>query len=335
LRTQNISGMQHQIVFLVPEGLVNRGSIMAVSEILQWADEHWQSRGRKKSLNMVLAADKKSENQPKMDFPVLPFVQMNEIISPDLIIIPSLSQQYRQILNSGRVYVDWLKAQHLQGAKIASICTGAFLLAATGLVDGKPCATHWDAADELRQMFPKVEVCLEVLTENQGIYTNGGGYSFLNLALQLVEKYFDRPTAVYCAKMFQIDIGRSSQSPFAIFASRKTHGDQLVIKAQEYIEKHIGERISPEMLAKELASSRRNFDRRFIKATGDTLMEYIQRARMELAKKALEETDHHVSDIMLACGYNDEKAFREAFRKVVGLLPLDYKVRYRSYSFKK
>lgn len=226
--------------------------------------------------------------------------------------------------------MDWINTQHLQGAKIASICTGAFLLAATGLVDGKPCATHWDAADELRQMFPKVKVCIDVLTDNQGIYTNGGGYSFLNLALLLVEKYFDRPTAIHCAKMFQIDIGRSSQSPFAIFAGQKNHGDQVVIKAQEYIEKHISERISPEMLAKELASSRRNFDRRFIKATGDTLMEYIQRARMELAKKALEETDLHISDIMLACGYNDEKAFREAFRKIVGLLPLDYKAKYRS-----
>lgn len=324
--------MQYQIVFLVPEGLANWGSIIAVSEILQWADEHWQSRGRKKSLDMVLAADTNSENQLKMHFPVLPLMQMNKIISPDLIIIPSLSQQYKPILNSGRVYIDWIKTQHLRGAKLASICTGAFLLAATGLVDGKPCATHWDAADELRQMFPKVNVCLEVLTDNQGIYTNGGGYSFLNLALLLVERYFDHATAIHCAKMFQIDIGRSSQSPFAIFAGQKNHGDQVVMKAQEYIEKHISERISPETLASELATSRRNFDRRFIKATGNTLMEYIQRARMELAKKSLEETDHHVSDIMLSCGYNDEKAFREAFRKVVGLLPLDYKARYRRLS---
>lgn len=197
--------MQHQIVFLVPEGLANWGSIIAVSEILQWADEHWQSRGRKKSLYMVLAGYSKSENPPKMHFPVLPFTQMNEIISPDLIIIPSLSQQYKMILNSGRVYVDWIKTQHLHGTKIASICTGAFLLAATGLVDGKPCTTHWDASDELRKMFPKVNVCLDVLTDNHGIYTNGGGYSFLNLALLLVEKYFDRPTAVHCAKMFQIE----------------------------------------------------------------------------------------------------------------------------------
>ncbi|SDF59616.1 transcriptional regulator, AraC family with amidase-like domain [Dyadobacter soli] len=324
--------MQHQIVFLVPEGLVNWGSIIAVSEILQWADDHWQGRGRKKRLKMFLAVLNQEATAPKMHFPVLSQMNMYEITSPDMIIIPSLSQQYKSILGSGRAYVDWINRQHLNGAEIASICTGAFLLAATGLVDKMPCATHWDAADELRDMFPKVQVCLEVLTANKGIYTNGGGYSFLNLALFLVEKYFDRPTAIHCGKMFQIDIGRSTQSPFAIFAGQKTHGDPVVIKAQEYIEEHISERISPEALATELAASRRNFDRRFIKATGNTLMGYIQRARMEIAKKALEETDCHVSDIMLTCGYNDEKAFREAFRKVVGLLPLDYKARYRRFS---
>lgn len=322
--------MQHQIVFLIPDGLANWSSIIAVSEILQWADEHWQSWGRKKSLNMILTGPGELKDSPKMHFPVLPQIRIDQIISPDLIIIPSLSQQYKPMLINSMVLVEWVKTQRLQGAKVASICTGAFLLAATGLVDGQPCATHWDAADDLKEMFPKVKVCLDVLTDNQGIYTNGGGYSFLNLALFLVEKYFDRSTAIHCAKMFQIDIGRSSQSPFAIFAGQKRHGDRVVIKAQEYIENHISEKISPEALAYELATSRRNFDRKFIKATGNTLMEYIQRARMELAKKALEETDRNVSEIMLNCGYNDEKAFREAFRKVVGLLPLDYKARYRN-----
>lgn len=95
--------MPHQIVFLVPEGLANWGSIIAVSEILQWADEYWQSRGRKKSLDMILAADNKSAVQPKMHFPVLPFIHFNEIVSPDLIIIPSLSQQYKPVLSNGRV----------------------------------------------------------------------------------------------------------------------------------------------------------------------------------------------------------------------------------------
>lgn len=321
--------MQVQIVFLVPEGLINWSSITAVSEILQWADENWQSHGHKPRLNMVLAGQGEQISPRGMHFPVLKSTSIVSVSQPDLIIIPSVSQQYKTMLGSSHAMVEWIRTQHQLGAQVASICTGAFLLAATGLVDGKRCATHWDAADDLRGMFPKVKVCIDVLTEAQGIYTNGGGYSFLNLALMLVEKYFDRPTAVLCAKMFQIDIGRSTQSPFAVFAGQKRHGDPVIIKAQEYIEEHISEKISLEMLASDLATSRRNFDRRFIRATGNTPMQYIQRARMELAKKALEETNQTVWEIMLGCGYNDEKAFREVFRKLVGLLPLDYKARYR------
>jgi transcriptional regulator GlxA family with amidase domain len=313
----------YQIVFLVPEGLKNWSSITAISEILIWADDHWKSDGNKSILKVQVAG---SDVPRQTDS--LHEVSIKQIKKADLIIIPSLSKQYREILQKDQHLVTWLSNQYNKGAEIASVCTGAFLLAASGLVDGMPCATHWEAADELKKMFPKVTVTMDVLTKANGIYTNAGGYSFLNLALFLVEKYFGRGTAILCSKMFQIDIGRRSQRPFAIFHAQKQHGDPLVLKAQEFLEAEVTSKIQFDELCKNLAISRRNFDRRFVKATGSTPLEYVQKLRIELAKIDLEETNKSLSEVIWDCGYTDEKSFKELFKRLVGISPLNYKDQY-------
>ena len=203
------------------------------------------------------------------------------------------------------------------------------MLAATGLLQGKTCSTHWNAVEQFRQMFPGVKIAEDkIITDENGIYTNGGGYSFLNLMLYLVEKIFDRQTAIFCSKIFQIDIERTTQSQFTIFHIQKGHGDEVINKAQTYIEENIDAKISFEKLASELAISRRNFDRRFVKATGNTPVEYLQRVKMEAAKKELEKGRKSIFDIMNDVGYTDDKAFREVFKKVTGLSPLDYRNKY-------
>jgi transcriptional regulator GlxA family with amidase domain len=144
----------------------------------------------------------------------------------------------------------------------------------------------------------------------------------------LIEKYYNREAAIYCSKVFQIEIDRQNQSPFIIFSGQKKHGDLIVQKAQDYIEKNIGEKISIEYLSAKFCLSRRNFDRRFIKATGNTPIEYQQRVKMESVKKSLETTHKNVNELMYEVGYTDMKAFREVFRKVTGLSPIEYKARY-------
>jgi transcriptional regulator GlxA family with amidase domain len=209
------------------------------------------------------------------------------------------------------------------------MCSGAFLLAATGLLEGRNCSTHWIEIEKFRQMFPNVTVVEDkIITDEKGIYTNGGGYSFLNLMLYLAEKIFDRQTAVFCSKVFQIDIERTTQSQFTIFHIQKGHGDELISKAQTYIEENIEEKISFEKLASMLAISRRNFDRRFVKATGNTPVEYLQRVKVEAAKKELEKGRKTIFEIMSDVGYVDDKAFREVFKKVTGLSPLEYRNKY-------
>jgi transcriptional regulator GlxA family with amidase domain len=209
------------------------------------------------------------------------------------------------------------------------MCSGAFLLASTGLLEGRTCSTHWNWANDFMRMFPKVNLQADkLITAEKGIYTNGGAYSFLNLMLFLVEKYFDRQTAIYCSKIFQVDMDRTTQSPFFIFQTQKNHGDELVRKAQTYMEENLTDKISFEELASKLAVSRRNFDRRFIKATGNTPVEYLQRVKIEAAKSDLENGRKNIFEVMSAVGYADDKAFREVFRKITGLSPLDYKARY-------
>jgi transcriptional regulator GlxA family with amidase domain len=168
----------------------------------------------------------------------------------------------------------------------------------------------------------------KLITDENGIYTNGGAFSFLNLVIYLIEKYYDRPTAIFCAKVFQIEMDRKSQSAFIIFKGQKQHGDEMVQRAQAYIEGNLQERISGEQLSSMFSIGRRSFDRRFIKATGNTPLEYLQRVKIESAKKALETSRKTVNEVMYGAGYSDAKAFREVFRKITGMSPVEYKGRY-------
>src|SRR5690606_37381497 len=213
----------------------------------------------------------------------------NEITKTDLIIIPAIDGDLRKGLEENRDFIPWITQQYKAGAEVASLCVGAFLLAASGLVDGKKCATHWVAQNQFRKMFPQVDLVTErVVTDEQGIYTSGGAYSYLTLILYIIEKYAGRAAAVFCAKIFAIDIDRSTQSPFAMFTGQKDHDDEAIRKAQEYIEQNYTQRITVDELADMFSLSRRNLERRFKKATANTVVEYIQRVKIEAAKMSLE-----------------------------------------------
>ncbi|HTD40828.1 MAG TPA: helix-turn-helix domain-containing protein [Mucilaginibacter sp.] len=316
-----------QVVIIVPKGKANLSSIAGSFEILTGANRYWQKMKNKPMFDIRIAG---FVSELKLDggfFSVHP-VNIEEIKKTDLLIIPSVSYD-DNLLKENVALINWIREQYKTGAEIATMCSGAFLLAATGLLEGKTCSTHWNLADNFKRLFPNIDLHIDkLITAEKGIYTNGGAYSFLNLILFLVEKYFDRQTAIYCSKIFQIDMDRTSQSPFFIFQAQKNHGDELVCKAQTYIEENLSGKISFEELASKLAISRRNFDRRFIKATGNTPVEYLQRVKVEVAKSTLEKGRKSIFEVMYEVGYSDDKAFREVFKKITGLSPLDYKAKY-------
>lgn len=316
-----------QVTIIVPEGDVNLSSITGSYEILSRANAYWQKMGNPPMMEIHIAGFMTALKLDAGFFSVNP-VNIKTIKKTDLLIIPSISYD-DHLMKENAALITWITAQYKTGAEIASMCSGAFLLAATGLLDGKHCSTHWNMSASFKRLFPNVHLQTDkLITAENGIYTNGGGYSFLNLILFLVEKYFNREIAIYCSKIFQIDIERSSQSPFHIFQTQKNHGDELICQAQTYIEENLGEKISFEELASKLATSRRNFDRRFIKATGNTPVEYLQRVKVEAAKSTLEKGRKSIFEVMMEVGYSDDKSFREVFKKITGLSPLDYRAKY-------
>jgi transcriptional regulator GlxA family with amidase domain len=254
---------------------------------------------------------------------------IKNIKKADLVIIPAMYGDLNKAIEDNKEFIPWIIKQYKEGAEIASLCLGAFLLASTGLLEGRKCATHWLAANNFRKMFPDIELVEDkIITDEQGIYSSGGAYSSLNLILYLVEKYAGREAAVFCSKAFQIDIQRDSQSPFMIFTGQKEHEDEPVKKAQEFIETNFQNKITVDQLASMLALSRRNLERRFKKATANTVVEYIQRVKIEAAKLSLESSRENVNEVMYKVGYSDPKAFRVTFRKITGLSPIQYRNRY-------
>lgn len=321
--------MKH-LTIVVPEGENNLSSISGAYEIFSKANAYWSDQHGSALFEIRLAGVSEQVDFNGGLFSVRPQLQLSDITATHLIIIPSLNHNYDLALDGNAALVSWLRRQYDNGASIATICTGAFLLAAAGLLEGKGCSTHWSVTEQFRQRFPGVRLQAErLITDEHGLYTNGGAYSFLNLMVYLVEKYYDRQTAVYCAKVFQIEIDRNTQSQFAIFTGQKAHGDEVVRQAQVYIEDNLNEKITIEALSSRLNVGRRNFDRRFIKATGNTPLEYAQRVKIEAAKKAFETNGKSVNEVMYEVGYVDVKAFREVFRKVTGMSPLEYRGKFR------
>jgi transcriptional regulator GlxA family with amidase domain len=322
--------MKH-LTILVPEGENNLSSIVGTYKIFTRANEFQKSIRKREVFRIQVAGVSKKVDFYGGLFTVHPQAHISSIKRTNLIVIPSLNHNYDKAIGANKPMIDWIQKQYKLGAELACICTGAFMLASTGILDGRTCSTHWAAANTFRTLFPNVNLQADrVITDEAGIYTNGGAYSFLNLLIYLVEKYYGRSTAIYCSKVFQIDPNRESQSPFSIFTGQKHHGDEVVTRAQAYIESHFDERMNIEKICSKFLVGRRNFDRRFIKATGNTPLEYAQRVKIEAAKKAFESTGKTVNEVMYEVGYSDQKAFREIFRKITGNSPLEYRRRYNT-----
>ena len=258
---------------------------------------------------------------------------LEEVSHTDLIIIPALSGDMRSAIEMNKHLLPWIIDHHKNGSEVASLCLGAFLLASTGLLDGKKCSTHWQKANEFRTMFPAVELAEgSIVTDALGIYSSGGANSYWNLLLYLVEKYVDRHTAILAAKYFAIDIDRESQSAFMLFAGQKEHEDSEIKKAQDFIEINYQDKLTIDQLADMISVGRRSFERRFKKATHNTVTEYIQRVKMEAAKRSFEGSKKNITEVMYEVGYTDTKAFREVFRKITGLTPIEYRNKYNKPS---
>lgn len=265
---------------------------------------------------------------------IQPHCGIEDIEQTDLIIISSATY-IREILDKNPELVPWIRYHYDRGAHVAGICTGVFLLAETGLLDGRSATFHWGFAEMFRARYPQVELKLDRMFIDHGrLYCSAGVSAGLDLSLYLVEKFCGRRAAIESAKTMVLDMGRVSQSPYERLSFPKDHGDRLVVKAQEWIEEHQSEPIDYERLARELRMSRRSLERRFKKSVGVTPLGYLQILRVERAKQLLEEGTHPFSEITYQVGYEDIPFFRKVFIRVTGLKPTEYQRRFTGYRSK-
>ncbi len=319
--------MKH-ISILVPKGAVAlsciEGSFVAFTQV----NNFLESMGKPPLFKVQLVGLTK-QTQVYGLFSVSPDLSMEDAHKTDLIIIPAVNGDMKRVIEDNKEFFPWICRQYDNGAEVASLCVGAFLLAATGLVQGKSCSTHWGAANDFRNMFPDVNlVSGKVITDEHGIYSSGGANSFWNLLIHLIGKYAGREMAVLCSKYFAIEIGRDNQNAFVIFQGQKDHMDEPVKKAQEFIEHNFRNKITVDELSDKFALGRRSLERRFKKATSNTVVEYIQRVKMEAAKKDFETSRKNINEVMCEVGYSDTKAFRTIFKKTTGLSPVEYRNKY-------
>jgi transcriptional regulator GlxA family with amidase domain len=258
---------------------------------------------------------------------IIPHCGVEDVSHTDLLIIPSFLDF--NALPLSKDAGTWVREQYNKGATIGGICGGTFLLAQTGLLDGKTATTHWGFVKEFQKRFPQVILQPEKLITDEGnLLCSGGCNSYIDLSVYLIERYCGRNVALQCSKTMLHDFARSTQAPYIVFQQNRDHNDAQILAIQKHIEEKYSNRFNLEKLAREFGMSRRTFERRFKKATGHTPVFYLQLIRVEAAKQMLESDFQSFDEIAYKVGYEDSNFCREVFIKHTGLSPAEYKTKF-------
>ncbi|MBW6533149.1 helix-turn-helix domain-containing protein [Sphingomonas sp. RRHST34] len=223
----------------------------------------------------------------------------------------------------------WLRERHADGAVLASICSGAFVLGATGLFDDRTVTTHWTYEDRFRSQFPQARIDTDRIVIDDGdLMTAGGVMAWTDLCLTLIQRFVGQAVMMEVASGFLIDPPGREQSYYSGFRPHIGHKDDAISKAQDFLHETEGKIVEVATLAARAGLEDRTFLRRFHKATGHTTTEYWQRLRVANAKTKLRDTGLAVDQVAWEVGYTDPSAFRKVFHRIVGLSPSDYRRRF-------
>jgi len=308
---------------------VTLSTVTGAMDMLIHTNNLFQQSGKPLPFKIVLAGEKPGNGLLPISSPFISYTTIEDLKQPDLIIVPAFYGDRDFSLKKHKDIIKWLNTMHRCGSEIASMCSGVYFLAEAGLLPGRACTAHWADMVDIVRRYPDVNFQSDmVITDQEGIYTSGGAFSSLNLILYLIDKFCGRDVGIWASKMFSLDMDRISQSHFAVFKGQRQHNDDDIQKAQTYIEQNHHLQINIDEIAGNSNMSKRNFIRRFKKATKNTPFEYLQRVKIEAAKKALEKGAQNINLLMYDAGYNDIKTFREVFKKITGLTPQDYRKKY-------
>lgn len=305
-------------------------SVAAILEVFETVNKFYVNNQKDIPFEIkVIASDELLINTKEIfGYPITTF-EAHEVMH--LILIPAFTtDNMAQTLEANAGYIPQLVQHYQKGASIATVCTGVFLLAASGLLKGKIATTHVDACISFAAAFPEVKLKADkTVTQDGRLYTSGGATSSFHLLLHLINEYCGDQTAIKIAKIFAIDRDRDQQTYFSTFQPIRNHKDDLVASAQEKIENNYHDNTTIEELIKDIPASRRNMVRRFKQITGITPIAYLQQTRIEAAKKLLEQTSYQMNEVIFQSGYSDPKAFRKIFKKNVGMTPSAYRDKFQ------
>ena len=304
-------------------------SVTGVVDLLSGANRYMERAGKKAPFVISLVTEHGHDIPFHFANPAINHQFYEDVQKADLIIIPSFSVGNDGALAHNKAAVDWIKEMSAGGTEVASMCVGSYFLAEAGLLDGKEVTSHWAVAADMQKRYPSIRMKSDlVITDQDGVYTSGGAFSSLKLILYLIEKFCGREAALWISKMFAIEMDRTSQAHFKVFTGQHQHDDKEILKAQQYIEQNYRSDIGMDEVSGLANMGKRNFIRRFKAATNNTPFEYLQRVRIESAKKAIEMNHKDLPFIMGDTGYSDLKAFRKIFKRITGLSPTEYKRKY-------
>jgi len=304
-------------------------SVAAILDVFETVNRLYAERGEAAPYHVHIYCE--AQQAGTSHFHGYPTFLPGDMQAMDLVLIPAFnSDDMQHTLERNRAWIPWLQRQFESGAETGSFCTGAFLFAATGLLNGRSATTHVDASDAFGRLYPQVILQSEhTVTADGRAYTSGGSTSTFHLLLLLVQKHCGADTAIRIAKIFAIDMDRYKQSYFSTFRPDYTHNDELVKDVQKKIETAYREAETIEEIIKDIPASRRNIVRRFTQATGIPPIEYLQHVRIQSAKQLLEHTNQSITEVIDNTGYSDPKSFRKTFRRIVGMAPQEYKEKFR------
>ena len=261
-----------------------------------------------------------------------------DIDATDIVIVPSVLIG-RAGWKTGRYpqLVEWVSRMHAQGAQLCSACSGVFLLAETGIFDGQETTVHWGYADAFAKVFPRVplqpERVLIVAGKRQELVTSGASMTWHDLVLYLIAQHVGATAAQTVARNFALQWHHDGLAPYIVFEGRKDHGDAAIADAQSWLSTHFSVASPVDEMVRRSGLAERTFKRRFTEATGFAPIDYIQRLRIEDAKRRLERTDAPADEISWQVGYEDAAFFRRLFKRVTGMTPGAYRRRFQVPAF--
>jgi transcriptional regulator GlxA family with amidase domain len=303
--------------------------IVGVMDIFAFASSHYQASDQKDLFDISIITETGLPANGFSKFAIHAQRSIKTKSEFDLIYIPGFVGEVEGIIIRQKKLIDWLKKQYHKGVILAAACNGNFILAETGALDRKKATTHWSLANTFRQRYSQITVEPEkILIDNGQVISAAGVTAYLNLAIFLVGRYGSKDLALASAKIFLVDSGRKIQTPYQMFHVAKNHGDDEVVQVQEWLEANYSKAITLEEMTHVCNLTKKTLTRRFRKVTGDSPMSYLQKLRVENAKRLLESEKVAFNEVTWRVGYNDISSFHKVFKSETGLTPTEYRSKF-------